>query len=271
MPDIDPKTLHKGKILRFPDVDVVSTAKKGGGSTQVHPRVTFISYTWQAAKPTLEKTKMITTDSTSATTLYLPNGFSEKYSAKWSETQLATSLIDVKVKGNIYDANKDAFGTNVAQGIQDAASTLWGGLVNSAIYATGTTAFPGQFNVFQKADPITMEFTFDLLPRNSGEAALIESICSNFKEKLLPSYGDLNPSGIKQFMLTFPDVWHIYFNGINGVGFPGMDNSYKDMALTSVNVTYSGGENSALTFEDGYAVLTTLALGFTGIKHSYKR
>ena len=113
-----------------------------------------------------------------------------------------------------------------------------------------------------------MDFTFDLLPRNSGEADAIVDIVSNFKSKILPTYG--TGTGISQFMLSFPDVWHIKFSGANGIGFPGMGDSYRDMALVSVNAAYGGGANSALTFHDGNPVIVTLSLSFKSIKHSYK-
>jgi hypothetical protein len=254
----------------FPATANKTTAGKGDVGSHIHPRVTFISSNWSSAKPNLAQTKSLPTGTSSTTTLYLPNGFSEKYAATWGETELVTALLKANLNmSEGFGLDATSAKASAAESAQHALKASLGGIVNSAIYSTGETAFPGQFNVFQKSAPINMDFTFDLVPRNEPEARLIVNICSNFKDKILPTFGQ-GTNFISQFMLQFPDVWTIRFNGINGVGFPGSAGMYPNMALTACNVSYGGGANSALIYHDGNPVIVTLHLSFTSIKHAYK-
>lgn len=263
--------------MRYPHDSVQSSGKSA--DTPVVPRVTFTSYEFVAAKPTLENTKMTKGASGDSVCLYLPNGFSEKYSANWSETEIVTSLLGTDLSGSLDNAigstlkgvTAGTAGTDAIAAAVRMGQSQAGGIVNSAMYGSGLTPFPGQFNMFSKGNPIDMDFTFDMIPRSSGEGDSIVQICTHFKSKILATYGAGN-TGISQYMLTFPDIWRISFTGINGVGFAGDagSNEYLNMALVNCNVAYSGGANSALTFHDKNPVVVTLSLSFKGIMPSYK-
>lgn len=265
-------------IMRYPDIAVQSS---GTNATNfVAPRVTFTPYNWVAPTPTLESTKLTQGGSGDSVCLYLPNGFSEKYSANWQETEIVASAIgtamskDKSLADNVAGAFSGMNKSNLATDAMAAATKMGqasaGGIVNSVLYTNGVTPFPGQFNMFNKGMPIDMDFTFDMVPRTKTEGNSIVKICSHFKDKILAEYKA--GSGVSQYMLTFPDIWRISFTGINGVGYAGgtEKNVYPDMALTSCNVSYGGGAQSALTFHDGNPVVITLALSFKAIKPSYK-
>lgn len=248
------------EIFRFPDVEIKTTKDKPDTSeTPVHPRVCFLSYEWETAKPNLESTKIEPGKQTSTTVLYLPSGFSEKLGAEWKVEDTSTALIDPS-NGSAWAANAGEYAQKMAE------KGGFGGITSAVRFGTGKTSFPGEFLVFEKGNPVTMDFTFDLLPRNDKEAKLIVKITENFKRKILPTYGG---SAMDSFFLSFPDIWHIKFQGAKGIGYPEKQSVYEDMALTSVNVSYGGGANSALFFHDGHAVCTTLSLSFQSIKHSY--
>lgn len=247
---------EKDKVdFRFPDIDVKTIKDKDQKTDiQVAPRVSFISYTWKSARPRLEETKMEKPVKTSSTTLYLPAGFSEKYGAEWGDEDIVTALIDQ---------------TAILASAAEAVDTMTGGMAGfktSGKFAEGKTVFPGQFMTFKKGSPISLDFAFDLIPRNRPEGDLIVKIVNNFKRKILPTVSKI---GNQNALLSYPDVWHIIFSGAKSIGYPTTKNIYEDMALVSVNASYGGGAQSALTFYDGNPVSVNLSLSFRSVKHSY--
>lgn len=247
---------EKNKVdFRFPDIDVKTTKDKDQKTDiQVAPRVSFISYTWKSARPALEETKMEKAVKTSSTTLYLPAGFSEKYGADWGDEDIVTGLVD-----------SSAIVASAAEAV-DKMSGGFAGFISSIKYTEGQTVFPGQFMTFKRGKPIALDFTFDLIPRNRPEGDLIVKIVNNFKRKILPTVSKV---GNQNALLSYPDVWHIIFSGAKSIGYPTTKNIYEDMALVSVNASYGGGAQSALTFYDGNPVSVNLSLSFASVKHSY--
>jgi hypothetical protein len=232
-------------------------SSSGIGESTIHPRVTFSSYTWKSATPKLENT-MSTTDagSTGSVSLFVPANYNESFGAKWGYEDVVTALIDPK--------NKAAWGASAVETIDKLTKGPLGGITSAAKFGRGETSFPGEFLLFEKGEPITLDFTFDLLPMNGPEANKIVEIVSYFKRRILPTYG-----GNDNFFLQFPDIWRIDVKGLNGTGFPATPGIFGDMALTTCKVGYSGGANTVLAFADGNAVMTTLTLQFKSVKNSY--
>jgi hypothetical protein len=231
---------------------------KSGNSKGSKPRVIFRSYRWETSvRPELAETKIdFVTNSTSSTTLCLPGEFSEKYGASWGNEQ----VFNISGEGWNTKVNLNAFE------YADSLAKKFGleGLMYTGKYVSGNTHFPGEFQVFKQGDPMQLSFAFDMIPRNSEDATVIKKIIDNFKTKILPTFtGNL---------LKFPEVWGIFFTGINGPGFPYNSkgvSKYLDMALVDCTVTYGGGAQSALVYADNNPVNVKLQLSFHCIKHSY--
>jgi len=219
-------------------------------------RVVFKSFNWKLDTPRLENTQdpIISGGESSNIQLYVPGQFSEKYSAQWGMDKVITAGLDIGMNQALKASSWEAAEAQTEERI--GAPT-----VNSIKMRAGSTQFPGEFLVFHKGDPIQMGFHFELLPRSSGEAAQINNIVSTFKTKLLPT---LNGG-----LLDFPDLWNIYFSGLNGVGFPDTPTRYLYMALIGVNAQYSGGNQSALVYHDNSSVMITLDLQFHSVRNAY--
>jgi hypothetical protein len=245
----------------FPSEASRPSTKVGGslGGAAIHPRVSFRSYAWTSAKPKLANTKNVDIGgSTSNITLFVPATYSEQFGARWGYEPMVTALV------NPGDSN--AWLASGAETVQTMANSKFGGFVSAARYHTGTTSFPGEFLVFDRGEPITLTFNFDLLPMNKTEADTIVGMVKTFKTKILPEFNTPTP---ENFGLKFPDLWRIEVKGMNGTGFPTTEGNFNDMALASCNVTYSGGANSALAFYDGNPVATNLVLTFKSVRNSY--
>jgi hypothetical protein len=219
-------------------------------------RVVFKSFNWKLDTPRLENTQdpIISGGESSNIQLYVPGQFSEKYSAQWGMDKVLTFGLDVGLNQALKASAFEAAESMTEERLGAAA-------VNTIKMRAGSTQFPGEFLVFHKGDPIQMGFHFELLPRSSAEAAQINNIVTTFKTKLLPT---LNGG-----LLDFPDLWNIYFSGINGVGFPDTPTRYLYMALIGVNAQYSGGNQSALVYHDNFSVMITLDLQFHSVRNAY--
>ena len=224
-------------------------------------RVVFSSFPYTFCTPRLEDTKdpIMSGGGSSNIQLYVPGQFAEKYSATWGMDQIITAQLGGMIPGS--NTSGQEVQASLWEAAHSATSGVAGAEVNTFKLTHGVTQFPGEFLVFHKGDPIQMGFHFELLPRSSGEAAQIAAIVDTFKRKLLPT--------LTSGYLNFPDLWNVYFNGINGIGFPDTPSKYMYMALVAVNATYSGGNQSALVYHDNYSVLVTLDLQFHSVRNAY--
>ena len=234
--------------LKFPLAD---TDKK--------PRVNFRSFPWASAKPTLaaersEEDKTIFPINQDIT-LSMPNNFVEDYVADWKDES-------VVLAGMGGDGNGSAGSTSAITTLRDLIDKVGLGTVgNTARYDKGYTNMPGKFLIFEEANAMVLNFSYDMIPHNIPEAERISAICDVFKHDLLPTYNGA--------LLLFPDVWTIRFLNIKGPGF-GQSGWYQGMALTGCKVTYlGGGSQSALTYHDASPVGVNLSLSFKSIKHMY--
>lgn len=222
------------------------------------PRVTFRSYKWNISKPSIDNFKsesILDNQEEQDITLYMPNNFSEDYTADWSSEDVFTAGIDF-TRG---------MGANIGEFLRQTTDAMSiQGIGNTVRYGTGLTNYPGKFLIFNKANPVTLQFAVELVPHSQDEAIEIDNICSVFKSELLPEFNG--------YFLEFPNIWRINFKNIIGPGF-NVENhfgEYQGMALTGCKVTYNGGAQTALTYSDDYPIAVTLALTFTSIKHLYK-
>ena len=93
-------------------------------------------------------------------------------------------------------------------------------------------------------------FTFRCAPKSVGDAQAIREIVMEFKKWSAPE-----ESGDK---FKLPHVWKISYGGKCKQYY----NKFKPAALTSVDVTYNGGLDSHMTFDDGSPLITSISLRF---------
>jgi hypothetical protein len=246
-------------ILRFPLESKTFPEMVVNGIAHQHPRVCFISRKWTTARPNLDNTYFTPGDTTSYTMLYLPANFKESYTAKWGVEQIPSSLI----------GGAGSVGANVTDTINRMARAAGAaGFVNAFNFGFGKTSYPNEFLTFQKGEPIPLNFSFELVPRNKPDSDEIEKIRANFKKLILPTYGEGNMFG-GNYLLSYPDLWAINFQNITGVGFPDTPMQYNDMALINCDVEYGGSDQSTLTYPDNAPVSVKLTLQFMSVKHAY--
>lgn len=186
--------------------------------------------------------------------LYVPGDFTENIGATWGLEDVLQGS-----GGNIQ--------SQIVSNVAGAAANAPGGskVVNSAQAAAGRGPLPSDILIFKQVDPMTISFNFKMIPYNKTESDTILEICNSFKKNIMPRLdGD-----IANALLKFPVLWDITFDGINGMGMFDMTDArsgYELMALTSCNVNYSSGTESAAVYYDKNPVQINLSLSFQYIR-----
>lgn len=132
--------------------------------------------------------------------------------------------------------------------------------------ASGQVFNPNLELLFQGVTLRSFPFTFDFVPRNSAEARTVKNIIRTFKQSMTAkSSSSRNDIAAGVFIKT-PDVFQLtYKRGPNAHPFL---NKFKPMALTSMQLNYTGS-NTYATYADGTPVHINMSLTFTELNPIY--
>jgi hypothetical protein len=223
------------------------------------PTVTFTPYTFDMAEATVVRAEYKKKAPGDPVVLYMPAQVSENYGGQWGLENAINMSSWNEALGSLNSTLQDAFKKG-------------GGSLTSGLAAKmSMTPAPTDMLIYQKPVQPFLNFNYEFVPRNAAEGAAVVSIIKFFKDMSLPTYkmaGDNMPWGL----VDWPSVWSIVFKSVKGPGNPrsGADSRYDDMALESVNVTYSGGANSVLVFTDEVPVKVSIQLGFKSIMYAIR-
>lgn len=209
------------------------------------PWVTFSPWKYQMPTINLKPERLEKNRDGSSVTLFVPGDFDEQIQATWS----LQDVIGGTGSGFLGMAENE---------LQSFAATQAGPKITASFQAgTSSVGYPTDILIFEAVQPIQLNFKFNMIPINAGEAKSIAAICKYFKTKALP----VVDTGLGTGRLRFPSVWDIRFQSVKGLGLEDND-VYIDMALTSVRVSFPSGGTSLLTYKDGHSVQTELSLSF---------
>lgn len=222
--------------------------------------------------------------------LPIPQDISDTNSTGWGQDSLnigaayavgATSDViknDSLFKG-ILDAVKTASG-DVVKLVQDggtqnainsafgaAAANLFGANTSAAgllARSSGQILNPNTELLFNGVKLRSFNFTFNLAPRNQGEAKDIREIVKIFKTNMAPTTGA--GAGLKGLFLKSPNVFQLqYMKG--GQPHPYL-NRFVVAALTNMQVNYTGS-GTYMTYHDGMPVHMIMTLSFQELSPIY--
>lgn len=177
-------------------------------------------------------------------TLYLPGSFKETAGADWAPQ-------------NIIGGTGTGIADNIANEAANAAKTAFGTKVASTVSAEkGFIAMPMDLLVYGGPNPVDLSFSFQMIAISKNENLSIDKIVRNFKKANAPKLG--------VGLLTYPAIWDIDFVGVDSLGY-GDSKGYSWMALSSINVSYSG-ETNMQVYGDKLATQVNLDLSFKRIK-----
>ena len=168
------------------------------------------------------------------------------------------------------DAAKEA-GRDTAKLLNDATSNRGGlvkqvgmNMVGGALVGSGNNLLaltqgqiynPNVELLYQGPQLRTFSFSFNFVPKNSGESGVVSQIIKEFKKWSAP--GDPGDEGF----LSVPHVWDIVYGG----KVEGKMNKFKPCALSNVSIQDNAGSNLHTTFEDGTPTLTSITLSFNEV------
>ena len=100
----------------------------------------------------------------------------------------------------------------------------------------------------------SFDFSFQMAPKDSGDAQAISRIIKEFKTWSAPE-----AQGQKY---KIPHVWKISYGGAAQKYY----NKFKPAALTNINVQYNAGLDQHMTFDDGSPIVTGMTLSFVEVE-----
>jgi hypothetical protein len=148
----------------------------------------------------------------------------------------------------------------VTQKALDAVTGLAGAVIDAPKEAgeiiAGGAVNPRKDTAFSEMQYRTHEFTFNLIPRDEGEADNIDAILNILHYYSLPSYGD---GTLGNFMIGYPYEFVITMFDETHI------NKIERSVLTGMMVDHAGGDRVA--FATGYyPAATTLVLSFKEVR-----
>jgi len=183
--------------------------------------------------------------------LYIPGDYSEQMQSKWGYQELIGGTSGTVEGGAKAMAAEAAAGVVGAKGVAFASAH------------SGQAKAPLDMSVYQGPEPISLNFSFDLVPVNQAEANAIMNIIRCFKISQFPNAGA--EKSAEEVIISYPPIWNIHFLGIKGLSF-NKAQKYPDMALTSVQVSYNSGTTNINVFHDENPVQVKLNLSFQAIR-----
>lgn len=128
--------------------------------------------------------------------------------------------------------------------------------------ATGQVFNPNLELLFDGVNIRSFPFSFEFFPRNAKEGEMVKQIIRTLKKSMAAKRGDKGA----QIFISAPDVFQLtYMKGNKAHPFL---NKFLPMALTSINITYTGS-NTYSTFYDGTPTHMRMDLVFKELNPIY--
>lgn len=230
------------------------------------PMVNFTKIAYRMPTPEVDLAKIEQTGPTSAgpsaISLFIPGGIKEATGAEWGPEDVLRTWYKPGGSGTFQGITADAISGGLEALKQGAAVPI-----ATASAVKGMAQSPNSLFLFQKAKGFALQFNYEIVLVDPGEASRLITIANSFKASTLPSMGEKSAV----VYLKYPDVWNIHFIGLNGIGNPvnGTGGTYKNMALVNCEVGYGDGV-SVMVYNDKNPVKMSMSLSFQSIELAYQ-
>lgn len=203
----------------------------------------------------------------SAIALHVPTDLGIRYSANWSETDMAGMIAAATVSDSISNAVGELTEGNISQSATDIGNAgnaginyfVGRGLQTQGIgefvgKVSGTAANPKKEQLFRNVDFRTFSFSYQFFPRSKEEAQKVQAIIKTFKLHMHPEFKDAS-----NFLYTYPSEFDIYYyqNGQENMNI----HRHTSCVLTDMSISYTP-MGILSTFEDGMPTQINVQLQF---------
>ena len=212
----------------------------------------------------------------SAIALHVPTDLNIRYSANWSETDMAGMIAAATVSDSMSNAVSELTKGNISQSATDIGNAggaginyfVGRGLQTQGIgefvgKVSGTAANPKKEQLFRNVDFRTFSFNYQFFPRSKGEAQKVQAIIKTFKLHMHPEFKDAS-----NFLYTYPSEFDIYYyqNGQENMNI----HRHTSCVLTDMNISYTP-MGILSTFEDGMPTQINVQLQFKELALLHKQ
>jgi len=212
----------------------------------------------------------------SAIALHVPTDLGIRYSANWSETDMAGMIAAATISESISNAAGELVKSNISQSATDIGNAggaginyfVGRGLQTQGIgefvgKVSGTAANPKKEQLFRNVDFRTFSFSYQFFPRSKEEAQKVQAIIKTFKLHMHPEFKDAS-----NFLYTYPSEFDIYYyqNGQENMNI----HRHTSCVLTDMSVSYTP-MGILSTFEDGMPTQINVQLQFKELALLHKK
>ena len=213
----------------------------------------------------------------SAIALHVPTDLNIRYSANWSETDMAGMIAAATVSDSMSNAVSELTKGNISQSATDIGNAGGGAGINYFVgrglqtqgigefvgKVSGTAANPKKEQLFRNVDFRTFSFNYQFFPRSKGEAQKVQAIIKTFKLHMHPEFKDAS-----NFLYTYPSEFDIYYyqNGQENMNI----HRHTSCVLTDMNISYTP-MGILSTFEDGMPTQINVQLQFKELALLHKQ
>lgn len=177
---------------------------------------------------------------------------------------VAKSAVNKLIEGAKFGAQNSQIRQAITAALAGQAIGALGGNVSGSQLvsrATGQVFNPNLELLFEGVNLRTFPFTFDFFPRNLEEADQVKRIIRSLKMSM-----SARKTGTASIFISAPDVFQLTYKKGNKPH-PFL-NTFLPMALTSVNLSYTGS-NTYSTFHDGTPTHIRMELTFKELNPVY--
>ena len=212
----------------------------------------------------------------SAIALHVPTDLNIRYSANWSETDMAGMIAAATVSDSMSNAVGELTKGNISQSATDIGNAGGAGInyfVGKGLQTqgigefvgkvSGTAANPKKEQLFRNVDFRTFSFSYQFFPRSKEEAQKVQAIIKTFKLHMHPEFKDAS-----NFLYTYPSEFDIYYyqNGQENMNI----HRHTSCVLTDMNISYTP-MGILSTFEDGMPTQINVQLQFKELALLHKQ
>jgi len=242
------------KLLEYPP----------GISNNAH--IEFVGYKYSLPKANVNTASYQRKSSGFSCALYVPAGIKDSAGGDWG-TEGIPRFAGGGADKVFSSENGLNFMTDVVKGLADK---IPGGKQVQAIYAanTGTIINPNEMLILKGGTHYDLNLSYELVPNSEEEGLAVKKIINYFKRNSTPSFETIG--GVSH--LQYPEIFDIHITSKDKKYVSTKDKNedilfgYQGMVLIAFDVTYGGGDNSMLYYNDGTPVHATMSLTFKSVR-----
>jgi hypothetical protein len=209
--------------------------------------------------------------------VYIPSDLAENVQTSWDKEDISASIQAMTEGAGIVEGLV-AGGKDLLKGVESFAPGTLSNVTNNVAAGAGTVIRPNDILIISEIGHYEIDFQWDLEPNTPDEGVDVMNLVKRFRRWSQPTLR--SNEGLGREILDYPPLFDIYIRPIRdayGAASSEKDRStnnlffYQNMVISSFDVSYGGGANEALFYNDGTPIKMTLKVGFKALRGAWNQ